>query len=683
MNSPKSVTRRQFLKISTAAGVGLALGFYLPGCQRTAARPDWLTGQKNDNAFSPNAFLAISPDDAVTITVPRMEMGQGVRTAMSMVVAEELDANWDNVRVETAPAGDEYGDQETGGSTSTENYWLVLRQAGAAARAMLVTAAAQTWGVEAATCETAAGEVIHPDSGRRLSYGALAETAAQIPLPDPATLTLKQPEDFQIIGQPLQRVDDTRFVDGSAIFGLDVRRPGMLYAAIARSPVFWGKPARFDATKAREIPGVRDVVEIYNAIAVVADNSWAAIQGRDALEITWDEGEMAAVSSEKIRQEVLAQLPDGVAIGNADAQAASKGRLELLYEVPFLAHASMEPMNCVADARPDYCEVWAPTQNPQLARQLVYEPPNAGRIDRFLRRFTGWPLEAIRINVPLMGGGFGRRLRVDYVDEAVQVSKAIGQPVQVIWTREDDIQHDFYHPLTYHYISAALTPEAEMKQKVFESPAPVPQGAWRAVRQFTKAYVRECFIDELAHALQMDPYELRWQRYEDPRLKNVLKIAAEKGNWGGPLPDGWGRGIAAYKTWGKTAAAEVVELSVSDKGEIRVHRVVCVVDCGIAINPNMIEAQMEGGIVFALTAALKSKITLENGRVVQSNFHDYPILRMDEMPQIEVYIVPSSEPPTGIGEMSGPPLTPAVANAVFAATGKRVRHIPIQAADLL
>jgi len=683
MNAQKQLTRRQFLRLSAGAGIGLVLGVYISGCQSLIPIPDQSADDEAGEEFLPNAFLKISPDNIVTVVVPRMEMGQGVRTALPMIVAEELDADWDMIRVETAPAGEEYGNQETGGSTSIQTYWTPLRQAGAAARQMLITAAAQLWQVDAATCITNNGEVIHQESNQKATYGDLANIASQVPVPEPESLKLKTPDEFQIIGNPVKRVDDPRLVDGSAIFGLDVKVPNMLYAAVARPPVFWGKPAGVDDTKAKAIEGVRDVVEINSGVAVVADSTWAAIQGAQALEIAWDEGESAGLSTEQFRQDIVAQLPDGVTTGNNDAQAQSKGKLDVLYEVPFFAHAPIEPMNCVADARSNYCEVWAPTQNPQLARQVVYSPPDAGRIGRLLRRVTGYSLDSIKINIPLIGGGFGRRLWVDYVSEAVELSQAVDQPVQVVWTREDDIQHDFYHPMSYHHLTAELNPTASIEENTFTPPAGVPTGAWRSVREFTDAYVKECFIDELADALGQDPYELRLQRYEDPRLKNVLQLAAEKADWGSPLPEGWGRGIAAYNTWGKTSAAEVVELSVAEDGQIKVHRVVCVVDCGIAINPDMVKEQMEGGIVFALTAALKSKITIENGRVQQSNFHNYPILRMDEMPLVEVHIVPGSEPPTGVGEMSGPPLTPAVANAVFNATGKRVRHIPILPADLL
>lgn len=676
-------SRRQFIKFSAGAGTGLALAIYLGGCQSSTSSPPGQNDQTKAGTFSPNLFLRINPDNTVIITVPRQEMGQGVRTALPMIVAEELDADWSTVQVETAPAGQQYGNQETGGSTSVRTYWQPLRQAGAAARAMLIAAAAQNWGVDPGDCSTGSGVVIHPATGQQLTYGQLTETAARMPVPDPEQLPLKAPEDFRIIGTSVKRVDDPQIVDGGALFGLDVKLPGMVYATLARSPVFWGKLVDFDASKARAIEGVRDVISLTDAVAVVADNTWAAIRGQAALEITWDNGGYDAVSSASIREEILKQVPEDVAIGSDDALASAQqtGKLKVLYEIPYLAHAPMEPMNCVAHARSDRCEVWAPTQNPQQAQQIVFAPPDEGRLDRLLGRFTGYALEEIEINVPLLGGGFGRRLNVDYVLEAVRVSQAIDGPVQVVWTREDDIQHDYYHPLSYHYVTADLNPLAQMEQQTFQGPPQIPRGSWRSVRHFTQAYVVECFVDELAAALGRDPFELRLERTDDPRHQAVLELAAEKGNWGDPLPEGWGRGIAAFPTWG-VPTADVVELVVADDGTVRVHRVVCAIDPGIVVNPDMVKAQLEGGIVFALTAALKSKATIENGRVRQSNFHNYPVLRMDEMPTIEVYVVPSTEPPQGVGEMSGPPLTPAVANAVFAATGKRIRYIPILAQDL-
>lgn len=672
MEIQSTLTRRQFLKGSL--GASLVLGFQLAGCQSLTAPPT----EQGGGTFQPSVFLRIDPDNTVTITVPRSEMGQGVRTSLPMIVAEELDADWSSVRVEQAPAGQEYGDQFTGGSTSVSTFWQPLREVGAIARTILITAAAQKWGVDPQTCTTEKGSVIHQASNQRLTYGELAEIAAQAPMPDPASITLKDPKEFHIVGTPTGPIDNPQFVDGSAVFGLDVKVPGMLYATIARCPVFGGRLVSFDATGAKAVEGVQDVVEIDNAVAVVAENTWAAIQGRQALQITWDEGQHATLNSESIRQNILTQLPPTVAIGSDDTQAQTRGKLEVLYEIPYLAHATMEPMNCVAHMSWNGGEVWAPTQNPQGA----FSQLPGGRLVRYIKRKLGTSFDLLKVNVTLIGGGFGRRLEVDYIGEAMQVSQAAGTPVQVAWTREDDIQHDFYHPLSYHYVSADLDPMAEMKQQSYYGPSEVRVGAWRSVEHFTQAFVQECFVDELAAALGRDPYELRLERTQEPRLKAVLELAASKANWGSPLPEGWGRGIACYATWGKSPTAEVVEVSVAHDGKVRVQRVICAIDCGIVINPDMVKAQVEGGIAFALSAALKGKITLEKGRVQQSNFHDYPVLRFDEMPIVEVYIVPSNEPPSGVGEMSGPPLTPAVANAVFAATGKRIRRIPIQGEDL-
>ncbi|MBE7474470.1 MAG: xanthine dehydrogenase family protein molybdopterin-binding subunit [Anaerolineae bacterium] len=675
METPSSLTRRQFLKGSL--GASLLLSFHLAGCQSSSL----LSSEQFDGTFQPNVFLRIDPDNTVTITIPRSEMGQGVRTSLAMILAEELDADWSQVRVEQARAGHEYGDQTTGGSTSISSFWQPLREAGALARAMLITAAAQKWGVDPQTCATEKGAVIHKDNGQQLFYGELIGLATQLPMPDLASLSLKDPKDFRIIGTPTELVDNSQFVDGSAIFGLDVKVPNMLYAAIARCPVFGGTLINFEASATKAVEGVRDVVEIDNAVAVVAENTWAALQGREALQVTWDEGPNATLNSETIHQNILAQLPATVAKGSDNIQAPNTGKMEVLYEIPYLAHATMEPMNCVADVRLNHCEVWAPTQNPQFA-QAIKQLPLERRVTRFISRALGLHGNPVTVNVTLMGGGFGRRLQVDYISEAIQVSHAVGQPVQVVWTREDDIQHDFYHPLSYHYVSSELDAMAEMKQQPYYGPAGVPTGAWRSVEHFTQAFVQECFVDELAAALGRDPYELRLERTQEPRLKAVLELVATKANWGAPLPEGWGRGIACYSTWGVTPTAEVVEVSVTEDGQIRVHRVVCVIDCGIVVNPDMVRAQVEGGIAFALSAALKGKITWENGRVQQSNFHDYPVLQIHEMPVVEVHIMPSSEPPSGVGEMSGPPLTPAVANAIFAATGKRIRRIPLQTEDL-
>lgn len=674
MKSQTTLTRRQFLKGSL--GTSLVLAFQLSGCQtEPSTGPDQTA--TSSGAFRLNIFVGINSDNTITITVPRAEMGQGVRTSMPMIVAEELDADWTNVRVEQAPAGPAYGDQYTGGSTSISTYWQSLREAGTTARAMLVAAAAQTWNVDAQECITEKSVVIHQKSGQQITYGELAEAASQMSPPDPAGLTLKDPKNFKIIGTALGQIDNSHFVDGSAHFGLDIKVPNMLYAVIARCPVFGGKLTGFEAAAARAVEGVRDVVEIENAVAVVAENTWAAMQGREALEVTWDEGSNTALSSDSIRQDILDNLPASIRTGSVQ----NEDKIEALYEVPYLAHATMEPMNCVAETYWNGCEIWAPTQNPQGAQDIGHLPVG-GKVLRFINRKLDLPSDVVKVNVTLMGGGFGRRLMLDYVGEAVQVSQAVGAPVQVVWTREDDIQHDYYHPFSCHHVSATLDSMAEIKQQPYYGPADFPTGPWRSVEHFTQAFVQECFVDELATALARDPYELRLERIEEPRRRAVLELAAAQGNWGSSLPAGWGRGIASYSTWGTTQAATVAEVSVGEDGRMRVQRVVCAIDCGIVVNPDTVKAQVEGGVVFALSAVLKSRITLENGRIQQSNFHNYPVLRIDEMPIIEVHIVPSNEPPTGVGEMSGPPLTAAVVNAIFAATGKRIRRLPLQAEDL-
>ena len=536
---------------------------------------------------------------------------------------------------------------------------------------MLVAAAAQTWGVDPQELATENGAVLHPAINRRLTYGQLVETAAQLPVPQ--QVKLKDPKDFRIIGTPRPQHDTSSIVDGSATYGVDVRLPGMLYAVVARSPVFGGRLAAHDAAAALAVAGVRHVVPIDNALAVVADTTWSAIQGRAALQATWDAGQNAGLSSAGVQQSLRQRLPD---VQEQSAEAASQ--LEAIYEIPYYPHATMEPMNCVADVRPDRCEVWAPTQAPQSAQAM------AGRI-------AGLPPEAVSVHVTLMGMGLGRRSATDFVADAVQVSKAIGQPVQVLWTRDDDMQHDFYHPTSAHYLRARLDPAAEIEIQNAgggRGEGAIPTGAWRSVSNFPQAFIRESFVDELAAALGRDPYELRLQRLTHDAHKAVLTMAASKAGWGEPLPAGSGRGIAFYIYGGNQGAergtyvAQVVEVQVQPDGSVRVPRVVCAVDCGIAINPDMIAAQIEGGIAHALTAALKGEITVAEGRVQQANFDDYPLLRLNEMPAVEVHILPSARAPQGMGEMGVPTLAPALANAIFNATGKRIRRLPIRAADL-
>jgi isoquinoline 1-oxidoreductase beta subunit len=700
------VSRRVFLKVSVGAGASFVIGAYLAGCENAAvveptpapaatapaARPTLApaattpavepsagpvaTAVATEPAvtpamasFEPGVFLRIENNNIVTIVVSRSEMGQGVRTSLPMIVAEELDADWSMVRIEQAPTDDKYGRLNTFGSRSIVSMWDVLRQAGATARAMLVAAAAQTWGVDAQELASESGAVIHRPTNRRLTYGQLVETAAQLPVPN--QVDLKDPKGFRIVGTPQGQADAASMIDGSAVYGIDVRLPGMRYAVVARSPVFGGRLVDYDAAPALAVEGVRKVVALDDALAVVADTTWAAMQGRAALKLTWDAGQNAQLSSAGVQQALRQRLPE------AQSQPA---QLEAVYEIPYYAHATMEPMNCTADVRPDRCELWAPTQAPQNARAAASQ-------------ITGLPLDAIDVHVTLMGMGLGRRSATDFVGEAVQVSKALGEPVQVLWTREDDMQHDFYHPTSVHYLRARLDPAADIQIQTAggnRREGQVPTGAWRSVSNFPLAFIRESFVDELAAALGRDPYELRLQRLTRDAHRAVLELAASKAGWGQSLPAGSGRGIAFYiygggedqSTERGTYVAQVVEVAVAGDGSVRVSRVVCAVDCGIAINPAMIAAQVEGGVVHAITATLKSAIAVEAGRVQQSNFDDYPLLRIGEMPAVEVYIVPSARPPQGMGEMGVPTLAPALANAIFNATGKRVRRLPIRPEDL-
>lgn len=690
--------RRAFLKVSVGAGIGIVIGITVPGCKdKAAGTPDPTTtpvpdpgiipssqptlaeleatftaipeATASDNLpeadrLEPNVYVTVDLAGNVSITVPRSEMGQGVRTALPMILAEELEADWSKIRVEQAPGDRRFGDQTTGGSTSIRTRYRPLRQAGAVAREMLIAAAAQIWGVKPETCYAHIGSVIHTPSERQLNYGDLVGVATTLPIPRENEVALKEAKDFDLIGTSVKRVDEPDFVTGRAIYGSDVSVPDMLVAVVARCPVFGGSAADFDPAPVRAVAGVRDVVQIGSGVAVVAEHTWAALKGREALDITWDEGNNADLSSAGMRERIVGMLPEPSDIERTGETTA----LALAYDIPFLAHATMEPMNCLADVREDTCEVWAPTQNPQQAQQRA-------------QTITGLPRESITVHVPLIGGGFGRRLQTDYVDEAVSLSLAVGAPVKVIWTREDDIRHDFYHPLSVTNVTGKLDASGRFislpSLRSVPAQSAVPTGAWRSVGNFTDAFAHESFVDEAAAATNTDPVEMRLE-FLPQRAQQVVRVAAEKAGWGSPLPDGWGRGLAYHATFGVTHVAQVAEVSVGPDGAIKVQRVVCAVDPGLVINPDMVIAQMESGIVFGLTAALKASITVENGRVQESNFHDYALLRMSEMPVMEVHIVPSAEAPTGIGEMGVPPIAPAVANAIAAATGVRVRRLPIR-----
>jgi isoquinoline 1-oxidoreductase beta subunit len=711
------VDRRSFLKTSAAGATGLVIGFYLPG------RFEALAATPADSAAPAalNAWMRIGTDNSVTIVIDKSEMGQGILTALCMIAAEELECDWKKIRTEFAPAAKEYfnpafGTQGTGGSSSVRSSWDPMRKAGAAARDMLIQAAAQKWGVEKTTCRAENSMVVHEATKRKLTYGSLVEAAAKLPVP--ADVPLKDPKQFHVIGKSTKRLDTPDKVNGQAEFGIDVRRPGMLYAVVARCPVFGGKVASFDATKAKAVPGVKDVIQISRGIAVVADSTWTAMQGRRALDVKWDEGANANVSSDSISKLFAERTsqPGVEARKEGDAAASLAGvasKIEAVYEAPFLSHATMEPQNCTADVRADRCDVWAPTQFQTIAQGTA-------------ARISGLKPEAVFIHTTFLGGGFGRRAAPDFVIEAVETSKAMGAPVKVTWSREDDMQHDFYRPASYARLAGGLNadgwpvawttrvacpsimnaffpgsvknnldptsvegvenlpysiPNILVDYQLTETGIPV--GFWRSVGNSQNGFFSECFMDELAAAGKKDPYEFR-RRFLDkaPRHLGVLELAAQKAGWDKPLPAGRFRGIAvlfAFESYG----AQVIEISVNrSQRTLKVHRVVCAVDVGRVVNPSTIVAQSESAVVYGLTAALHDAITISRGRVEQTNFNNYPMVRMNEMPVIEVHIVPSEEKPTGSGELSVPPVAPALCNAIFAATGKRIRHMPIRPEDL-
>ena len=702
----KGLNRREFVAAGIAAGVGLVVGFYLP--HRRGA---------SQEAFSPNAYLRITPDNKITIVVARSEMGQGVRTALPMILAEELEADWKHIEIEQAGASTLYGDQTTGGSASVRTTWDPMRKSGAAAREMLISAAALTWGVPRSSCAAQNGNIVHGASKRQLSYGDLAAKAATLPVPTDAPL--KQSKDYKIVGQSLARVDTPSKVKGDAVFGIDFRMPGMKYAVLSRCPTIGGKAVSFDDKESKKISGVGFVGKVSDSsVAVVADNVWGALEGRRLLNVNWDDGPNKDLNTAAVREwlkQAAAKKGETLYLAGDVSKAVGR-KLTAEYQLPFMAHAPMEPGNCTANFQGTKCELWAPTQVPQDCRDSVAQA-------------VGLDPDQVKVNVTLMGGGFGRRLEHDYAVEAALVSKAAQVPVKVLWTREDDMRSSTYRPASLHQLSAVVDgagwplafahrivapsisaqkgqpgpngidpdlpdeaafvyglPNVSLEYVVAETV--VPLGWMRSVYALQAAFASESFIDELAAAAGKDPLEYRLHMlakdqdipfftttWHTARMRGVLQLAADKAGWTKPLPAGRFRGIACFACF-SSYVAEVVEISM-EKEVPRVHRVVAAVDCGQVVNPSILEQQIPGGVIYALSNALRAQITIEKGRVVQGNFDDYAPVRMDEAPVVEVYAVPSTEPPTGIGEPSVPPLAPALCNAIYAATKKRVRALPI------
>jgi isoquinoline 1-oxidoreductase beta subunit len=713
MSAPTTPSRREFIKTGALVTGGLVIAFTMPGAKRYARAERTPPGP-----FVPNAFLRVGSDDSVTVLLPHSEMGQGIWTALPMLIAEELDADWSRVRVEHAPAAPAYahtafGMQMTGGSSSTWSEFDRCRQAGAMARAVLVAAAAQRFSVEPLACRTENGVVI--SGSKRARYGELAEAASKLPVPK--TVPLKDPKDWKLIGKPTKRLDTPEKITGRAQFGMDVQFEGLLTAVVARPPVFGGKVKSLDDTKAKAVPGVRAVLRVPTGVAVVADHFWAAKLGRDALNVDWDLGPQANLDSAAIREEFnrLAGTKGTTAAQAGDttgAFAKAAKTIEADYAVPYLAHATMEPLNATVRIGPSKCEIWTGTQFQTMDQQVA-------------AKITGLKPEQVEIHTTFLGGGFGRRATPtsDFVSEAVQVAKAAGAPVRTVWSREDDIRGGYYRPAYLHRVRIGLgsdglptawhhvivgqsilagTPFEPMMVKngiddssvegvadsAYLKSVPnhrvdlhsprlgIPVLWWRSVGHTHNAFVMESLIDESARAAGKDPLEYRRALLKGhSRHLAALNLAAEKAKWGTPVPQGRARGIAVHESFG-SYVAQVAEVSL-EKNAIRVHRVVCAIDCGVAVNPETVRAQMESGIAFGLGAALHSKLSFKDGRVQQSNFHDYQVLRLEEMPVVEVHIVPSTDKMGGVGEPGVPPIAPAVANAVAALTGQRLRELPL------
>jgi isoquinoline 1-oxidoreductase beta subunit len=723
MNAPIHSSRRNFLKTTAVVGAGLVVAFVVPGARRFAyAAPE--DAAAVSTGLAPNAYLRIAPDDSVTALIAHSEMGQGIWTTLAMLIAEELDADWTKVRVEHAPAAPPYahtafGMQMTGGSTTTWSEFDRYRQAGATARALLVAAAAQKFGVPVSQVRTENGFAIAGE--QRARYGELVAAAAL--LKAPAKVALKDAKDWKLIGHPTKRLDTPEKITGRAQFGMDVQFDGLLTALVARAPVFGGTVKSFDAAAAKAVPGVRNVVQVPSGVAVIADHYWAAKLGRDALKVDWDPGPNAALDTPALREQFRTlAITDGALAGQAGDAKAALGKatrtLDAEYHVPYLAHAPMEPLNCTVKIGDGGCEIWTGTQFQTLDQQVA-------------AKILGLAPEQVQIHTTFLGGAFGRRATPtsDFVSEAVHVAKAAGAPVKTVWTREDDIRGGYYRPMylqqarialdergmpiAWHHVlvgqsiligspfEAAMVKggiDGTSVEGVVDSPyikdvpdhridlhsprTGIPVLWWRSVGHSYNGFVMESLVDELAHAAKQDPVEYRRALLQKhPRHLAALNLVAEKAGWGSPLPQGQARGVAVHESFG-SFIAQVAEVSIDRtpgaRHPIRVHRVVCAIDCGVAVNPEGVRAQMESGIAFGLGAALHSALTFKDGRVQESNFHDYQVLRLDEMPKIEVHIVPSTEKMGGAGEPGTPPIAPAVANALFALTGQRLRELPLR-----
>jgi isoquinoline 1-oxidoreductase subunit beta len=700
------VTRRAFLRAGLGVGGALLVGFQVPAVGAAA---------EGKGVFAPNAFIRIDRQGTITLIMPQVEMGQGIYTAIAMILAEELDAAFEQVRLEPAPPSDKlygnptFGIQVTGNSNSIRAFWMPLRKAAAGAREILVQAAARVWRVDPSGIRTEESTAIHTASGRRLAYAALIEPATG--LTPPQNPVLKDPKNFKLIGKPLKRLDTPDKVIGKAVYGIDVMPPGVKFATLAACPVFGGKVAHVDESKAKLMPGVRQVLAFDEFVAVVGDHMWAAKQGLGALDITWNEGPNSVISSADVWRQIRASSEQEGAVAKIVGDAAkglTQGELhEAVYEMPFLAHATMEPMNCTAHVTPTSCEVWVGIQVLSRAQQVA-------------AKVAGLPLEKVTVHNHLIGGGFGRRLETDFVEKAVLIAKQVDGPVKVVWTREEDIQHDIYRPVYLDRLSASVSngrivgwkhritgssiiarwlPPAFQKgididaidsaadvpydipnlrvEYVRDEPPAVPTGFWRGVGPNNNVFAIETFMDELAGKANRDPVAFRRDLLDKtPRLKAALELAAEKAGWGSPLPPRTGRGVAVQVAFGSFIAT-VAQAQVDEHGEVRVQRMVSAVDTGIVVNPDTVIAQLQGGLTFGLTAALYGRIDIDKGRVRQSNFNDYRMLRINEMPQIEVHLIRSGEAPGGIGETGTTAAPPALGNALFAATGIRLRRLPI------